>query len=535
MQPVVTEAEMRALDRATIEEIGLPALTLMETAGRGVAEAALRMLGAARGHVAVICGPGNNGGDGFVIARVLHARGIDAVAYLAVPREQIRGDARLHLEICERAGAVVDSIATPAELAGHREAIAGATLAIDALFGIGLTRPIEGHLADVVGAINAAARRLAVDIPSGLATDTGVTLGVAVDAQRTVTMAALKIALVSAPGFASCGELEVVDIGIPPALLAASSPRAALIEAEDVARVLPRARALDHKGTRGHVLVVGGGPGMRGAGRLAATGALRAGAGLVTLAGAGDSIAAPDSVMTRALGDRLLGSALEVTAAVVIGPGLGQDAHALGLVREVLAAGLPAVLDADALNVMVATPGELAAATGALVLTPHPGEAARLLGTTTAAIEADRLVAARALARLTRAVVVLKGARTIVCDGATADDHCAIIGGGSPALATAGSGDVLAGVIGAFLAQGLDAGDAARAGVFVHGRAGSGSPRCTARVAWCRLTWHPRSPTSFAGCSLDLNSRGGIARVRLTTHVVSTQPREQSFQANMTS
>ena len=252
MQPVVTEAEMRALDRATIEEIGLPALTLMETAGRGAAEVARRMLGDTRGHVAVICGPGNNGGDGFVIARVLHGRGIDAVAYLAVPRDQVRGDARTHLEICERAGAVVRSIATPAELATQRATIAGAALAIDALFGIGLARPIEGHLAEVVGAINAAALRMAVDLPSGLATDTGVTLGVAVAAHRTVTMGALKIALASAPGFASCGALEVVDIGIPPALIAASTPRAGLVGIDDVAQVIPRAHPLDHKGTRGH-------------------------------------------------------------------------------------------------------------------------------------------------------------------------------------------------------------------------------------------------------------------------------------------
>jgi len=354
----------------------------------------------------------------------------------------------------------------------HRDAIATAPLAIDALFGIGLQRPIEGHLAAVVVAINAAARRLAVDIPSGLATDTGRTLGIAVEAHRTVTMGPRKIALASAPGFARCGEIEVVDIGIPPALIAASGVHASLVEAEDVARWLPRAHVLDHKGMRGHVLVVGGGPGMRGAGRLAATAALRAGAGLVTLAGAGDSIAAPDSVMTRALEDKPLGATLDGKAAVVIGPGLGTDDDAAGRLREVLAAGIPATLDADALNLLARTPAAIAKAEGPIVITPHPGEAARLLGTTAPLVEGDRLAAARALAAITRAVVVLKGARTIVCDGTIGDDHCAIIGAGGPALATAGSGDVLAGVIGAFLAQGLAAGDAARAGAFVHGRAG---------------------------------------------------------------
>lgn len=472
MQPVVTAAEMRALDRATIEEIGLPAMTLMETAGRAVADAAERMLAGAGGHVAVVCGPGNNGGDGFVAARVLRSRGIDAVAYLAVERDALRGDARAHLEICERAGGVVQSIASPQALAAQRDALARAVLAVDALFGIGLTRPIEDHIAAIVVAINAVPRRLAVDIPSGLETDTGRMLGIAVEAHRTVTMGARKVALASAPGFAWCGEVEVVDIGIPPALVAASGIRASLVEAADVARWLPRSHALDHKGTRGHVLVVGGGPGMRGAGRLAATAALRAGAGLVTLAGAGESIAAPDSVMTRALEDKPLGTTLEGKAAVVIGPGLGTDEHADARLREVLASGLPATLDADALNLLAKSPETIAKAAGSIVITPHPGEAARLLGSTTAEIESDRLAAARALATLTRSVVVLKGARTIVCDGTLGDDHCAIIGAGGPSLATAGSGDVLAGVIGAFLGQGLAAGDAARAAAFVHGRAG---------------------------------------------------------------
>jgi NAD(P)H-hydrate epimerase len=202
MLPVTTAAEMRELDRATIEEIGLPGLTLMETAGRAVADAALRMLPpGAGGRVAVVCGPGNNGGDGFVVARVLRSRGVDARAYLAAGRAGLRGHALEHLAVLERAGGVVLALDTPAALEEHRGAIAGAALAVDALFGIGQTRPIEGHLAAVVAAINEAPRRLAVDIPSGLDTDTGRTLGASVQADRTVTMGVLKIALVSSPGF----------------------------------------------------------------------------------------------------------------------------------------------------------------------------------------------------------------------------------------------------------------------------------------------------------------------------------------------
>jgi NAD(P)H-hydrate epimerase len=219
------------------------------------------------------------------------------------------------------------------------------------------------------------------------------------------------------------------------------------------------------------VLVIAGSPGMRGAGRLAATAALRAGAGLCTLAADGE-LDAPDSVMTHSLDRAELAALVSGKAAIVIGPGIGTAATAAARTREVLAAGIPAVLDADALNAMARDPGAIARAAGPIVVTPHPGEASRLLGISVGDIEADRLAAARALAARTRAVVVLKGARTIVCDGTTEDRYCAINPTGGPALATGGSGDVLAGTIGALLAQGLSAVDAARAGVYVHGAAG---------------------------------------------------------------
>ena len=470
MRPVVTAAEMRALDRATIEEVGLPSIALMETAGRAVAAAARAMLHGAPGHVAVVCGPGNNGGDGFACARVLRDHGVDATCYLAAPRDQLSADARVHLAILERAGGVVRAIATTEELGECGDAIAGAALVIDALFGVGLARAIDGHFADVVALVNHASRCLAVDIPSGLDADTGRALGACVTAHRTVTMAALKVAHVSAPGFARCGEVEVADIGVPRGLIDAQAIRAGVIEPHDVARVLPRAAPLDHKGRRGHVVVIGGLPNMRGAGRLCAMAALRAGAGLVTLAAAGE-VTADDSVMTRSL-ETDLGELLDGKAAVAIGPGLSQSDLAAGWVGEVIAAGAPAVLDADALNLCAGIVPALAKAAGPLVLTPHPGEAARLLGTTVPEIEADRLAAARALAQRSHAVVVLKGARTVVCDGTLGDEFCTINTTGGPELATGGSGDVLSGVIAALLAQGMAPADAARAAVLVHGRAG---------------------------------------------------------------
>ena len=477
MRPVVTTAEMRALDRATIEEIGIPGLTLMETAGRAVAAAAERMLPPEAGgrkpdhRIAVVCGPGNNGGDGFVIARVLRERGYDAVVYLAAERGKLKGDAAAHLAILEKAGGVVRAIDTAQALAELGDAIAAAALVVDALFGIGMDRTIAGHEADVIAAINRGALRLAVDIPSGLDSDHGRVRGTAVNAHRTVTMGALKVAHASAPGFALCGEIEVADIGIPSALVATGGIRAGLVEQSDIARVLPRSSALDHKGTRGHVLVVGGMPGYRGAGRLASLAALRAGAGLVTLASAGD-VRADDSIITRSLEGSLAGS-FDGKSAIVIGPGLGQSESAATWVGEVIASGVPAVLDADALNLVAGIVEALAKAAGPLVLTPHPGEAARLLGTSAADVEADRLAAARTLAAKTHAVVVLKGARTIVCDGTIGDDFCALHAVGGPELATGGTGDVLAGTIASLIAQGLAPVDAARAGVYVHGLAGA--------------------------------------------------------------
>lgn len=464
MLPVVTATQMRALDRAAIDEVGLPGFTLMETAGRAVAASVHAKLAARHSHVAVVCGPGNNGGDGFVCARVLRTLGHDAVVYLAAARDRVRGDANAHLAVFEKSGGEVRMLDSRASLDEHGAAIAGAAIVVDALFGIGLDRPIDGHVAAVIDLINRACRKLAVDIPSGLDTDTGRVLGAAVRADHTVTMAAQKIALASAPGFAWCGTVEVADIGVPPQLLTAPHVDAGILEAGDVR--LPTVAPLDYKSRRGHVLIVGGMPGMRGAGRLAANAALRSGAGLVTLAATGE-VVADDSVMTTSL-DAALGSAADSKAAIVVGPGLGRSEQARGWLAEVLATEVPTVIDADGLRLLdahhrVAKP---------VVLTPHPGEAAHLLGTTVGEVENDRLTAARKLAAQTRAIVVLKGARTIVCDGTQGSNFCSINPTGGPELATAGSGDVLAGVIGGLLAQGLSAVDAARAGVWIHGRAG---------------------------------------------------------------
>ena len=484
MKYVVSAAEMRAIDAATIEGIGLPGAVLMENAGRAVADAAVEELGAgddgSRGAVAVVAGAGNNGGDGYVVARVLRARGIEALVYLAAGRGEVRGDALIHLAAYEQSGGMATSIAEPDELAEHRDAIEAAPVVVDALFGTGLARPVSGHLADVIEVMNRSRGCvIAVDIPSGLSADRGVPLGTAARAHRTVTMGFLKLGIAVAPGVARAGRVTVAEIGIPVELAQAHGIRVAVLEASDLAGSLRRPELLDHKNRRGHVLVVAGSPGKRGAGRLSAWAALRAGAGLCTLASDGDELAAPDPIMTAALdaelpdaGERLVELA-RGKAAVAIGPGMAPGAGGRALVRAALARlEVPLVLDADALNHLAGDAALVASARAPVVLTPHPGEAARLLGTSAAEVEADRVAAARALAELTRAVVVLKGAGTLVCDGAVGDGFVTINPTGGPALATAGSGDVLTGVVAALVGQGLEVGEAARAAVYLHGLAG---------------------------------------------------------------
>lgn len=485
MRRVATAAEMRALDAATIRDVGLPGATLMETAGRGAAAVVARLLAGqgARGPVAIVCGAGNNGGDGFVIARVLRAAGHDATAYLVAPRARVTGDAALHLAACERSGGrVVDVELGSAEArAALDAAIDGAAIIVDALFGTGLDRAIVGELATLVERINAAPGvRVAVDIPSGLAADTGHPLGVAVRADHTVTMGLLKVGIAGAPGFDRAGAVEVVDIGIPPRLAEAGT-RAAEVERSDARAWLPDHGRLAHKGTRGHVLVVAGSPGKRGAARLTSLAVLRGGAGLCTLAAAGDdaAIGAPDAVMTATLPPATPATAADAVAALralldgkdalAIGPGMPDDASGRAWLDAVLAAGVPTVIDATGLTHLAGRLDVLATATAPIVLTPHPGEAARLLGTTAAAVEADRMSAVRGLAAATGATVLLKGARTLVCD---ATGFVTINPTGGASLATAGAGDVLTGLIAALLAQGVDAPTAARLGAYLHGAAG---------------------------------------------------------------
>lgn len=506
---LVSPETMAWLDRESAAAGGPPTPELMARAGAAAFEAIRRRFPSEwAGRVAVLCGPGNNGGDGMVVARHLAAAGARRVrAVLLARREQVRGDAAGALTaLLEAAPEVLveapDEAALVAALGGLGAAggspgpvgpgAAGPDwdLAVDALFGTGLARPLEGRYRAAVEWLNAfPGPVVAIDVPSGVDAGTGQILGVAVQATLTLTFGLAKLGLALMPGATLAGRIEVLDIGHPPRLLAAA-PGDRLLDAAELAAAVRRLQPRDpagHKGTYGHVLVVAGAPGTAGAAALAALGALRGGAGLVTVAAPASLRPALEAKLWEAmvrplpegpdgtLAAAALDEVLELAAArdaLVLGPGLttrpGAAAVIQAAARHVLA---PAVLDADALNALGGPDGlaGLRAAAGPRVLTPHPGEMGRLLGRSTREVEADRPAAARAAAAASGAVALLKGARTLV---ARPDGALAVNPTGNPAMASGGMGDVLSGLLGALLAQGLDAAGAAELGAYLHGAAG---------------------------------------------------------------
>lgn len=489
MKPLLTADEMRLLDARTISGIGLPGAVLMETAGRGVFRWLQECYGdrLGMGPTAVVCGKGNNGGDGFVVARSLQNLGLPVTAFLLDRRDAVQGDAAIHLKAYLASGGTLVEVDEAAKDAPPH-ALRSAPVIVDAVLGTGLSDEVRGLPARAIAWIGSCdAPVVSVDLPSGVSSDTGKICGIAVRADLTVTFAYPKRGHYLFPGGALTGRLEVVEIGIPPSLLDSVSPGLLLVERGDCEGLLER--PLDsHKGIYGHVVAFGGSPGKEGAPGLAAAAALRAGAGLSTVAApAGVCRYAasryPLEVMTVPLPEPsseetewreelwfAATEARELADALVLGPGMGTGDGAAGFLRRALAeAKTPLVLDADALNLLSADPSTWRSPSAGAVLTPHPGEAARLLGATTAAVQEDRVGAARTLADRFGSTVVLKGAHTLV---AAPDAPVSLIREGNPGMATAGSGDVLSGVIGAFLARGLDSLDAARLGVYVHGMAG---------------------------------------------------------------
>lgn len=464
MLELLTTGQMAEADRLAIAG-GIPGIDLMERAGAAVAEAAVRLV--PEGRVLVLCGPGNNGGDGFVAGRLLRAAGRDVVLQLLGDPARLKGDARIAYGRWEG----------PTETAGP--ALPEAALAIDALFGAGLDRPLEGRAAEIVEALNAARLPVvAVDVPSGVSGDTGATLGVAVRATTTVTFFRLKPGHLIHPGRGHCGEVALADIGIPASVLDKIVPRA-WRNGRALWGDFVRLPANDsHKYRRGHAVVVSGPMARTGAGRLAAAAALRAGAGLVTLASPPDALAVNAHHLTAVMLRRMdgaegLADLLSDTrlTAVALGPGLGTGSAERALVAVALAAHPALVLDADALTAWQDEPGALFAAIDArpapVVLTPHDAEFARLFPDLTGRPKPDRVRAAAARAGAT---VILKGPDTAI---AAPDGRLAINANAPAWLATAGSGDVLAGIATGLLAQGVPGFEAAAAAVWLHGAAGA--------------------------------------------------------------
>jgi ADP-dependent NAD(P)H-hydrate dehydratase / NAD(P)H-hydrate epimerase len=482
---LLTARQMQELDRRAIEEFAVPGVVLMENAGRAVAEfGATRFTDRFPGPVLVLCGKGNNGGDGYVIARHLANRGWQVRTLVLAPRAAIAGDAAVNLEILQRSGAAVDCVTAADEL---HAALEGPVpqLVVDALFGTGLNNEVRGLYRQAIDWMNASgAPVLAVDIPSGVDADNGRILGAAVRADLTVTFACAKLGQVLHPGAGRVGELMVVDIGMPASLLEQFPDALGFVDRQTAAGMVPARPADGHKGTFGHLLLLAGSAGKTGAAALAAEGGLRAGAGLVTLATAASEqpvlAGKLTEAMTAALHETAGGVCLRAyeqlrelwagKEALAIGPGLGQLPETAALVRKLVSdCPLPLVVDADGLNALAGQSGLLNQREAATILTPHPGEMARLVGSTVRDVENDRVEVARRFAQDHRVLLVLKGARTIV---AFPDGQLRINSTGNPGMASGGMGDVLTGLLGGLLAQGLKATDAAVLGVYLHGLAG---------------------------------------------------------------
>jgi NAD(P)H-hydrate epimerase len=455
-----TAGQVRDLDRRAIHELGIPGYELMTRAGHATLNS-LRALWPATRSISVLCGPGNNGGDGYVVARVARAQGIRAHVVALGDPQRLAGDAR---RACE------EFVADGGRIEPWSPAALESDVIVDALYGTGLTRAVGGEAAAMIDAINASGRPLvAVDVPSGLHADSGAVLGVATRAALTVTFIGRKLGAYLGAAPEHVGHLVFDGLQVPPETYAAATPAARLLGESDVHETLARRRRAAHKGDHGHVLVIGGGSGMPGAARLAGEAALRAGAGLVTLAVHPDSVgvvaARPELMCVAARSASDLVAAISRATVVAVGPGLGQGDWSRELFEAALASGRPLVVDADALNLLAAAPRRQER----WVLTPHPGEAARLLGTTSVAVQADRLAAARRLQERYGGTIVLKGAGSIVQAGVGVPGIC---DRGNPGMASGGMGDVLTGVIAGIEAQCRNLDVAARAGVFVHAQAG---------------------------------------------------------------
>lgn len=479
MLPLLNAAQVRALETAAAERLGLSTALLMERAGIAIGEAAARLL-SPEGTAWILCGAGNNGGDGLVAARRLAELG-RRVRVEVLGGEPKGADPARNYAALRTVG--IEPAAIPPDVR-----IAPGDVVVDAIFGTGLNRAVTGAAAEAIERIRSwrqqGAKVIAADLPSGVPSDTGRLEGPCVRADLTLALGVLKLGHALEPGATFCGAIERIDIGLPSLELAGVRDVSVfLVEESDARRALPARDADTHKGTYGHVLAIAGSWGKTGAAALVGKAALRTGAGLVTIAARPEALApamahAPELMGVELVGDGGLGlgdlnpllEAADKKSALVIGPGIPRSEDTARLLSSLLEElDAPTVLDADALNAFASSPELLSRAKAPLLLTPHPGEMARLLGISTQEVQADRINAARSFATKHHVAVILKGARTLL---ATEDGRVFLNPTGNPGMASGGTGDVLAGMCGALLAQGLSIEETAKTAVFAHGLAG---------------------------------------------------------------
>jgi hydroxyethylthiazole kinase-like uncharacterized protein yjeF len=481
---IVTTQQIKNIDRRAIRAFGIPGMVLMENAAAAVMTAMEKFFDGLQGvRVGIICGKGNNGGDGLALARRLRISGVPVRVALLSSFGALKGEAKANLSILRKMDLEIVQNASSRSLA---DIVGWSDVLVDALLGVGLSSPLKGRYAQAVAMINSSGRPVvAIDMPTGINADTGGVMGAAIKADLTVTMAFLKRGLVLYPGAEYAGTVRVADLGIPAEVAEKENISVSLLDRGSIQGVIGSRLSDAHKGDFGHLMVVAGSPGKAGAAIMAARGALRAGAGLVSVATPNNIVPIIQSQVVEAMavpsaesieGTLGIGSEEELLkamgkmTAVAIGPGLSTHYETVQAVRNLIKRlTIPAVIDADGLNALVGFLDILKRVKASMILTPHPGEMGRLLGISSDEVQRDRIEIAAAFARKYRVTVVLKGAATVV---ATPYGWVYVNSTGNPGMASGGTGDVLTGMIGSFLAQGYSASQAACLGVYLHGRAG---------------------------------------------------------------
>jgi NAD(P)H-hydrate epimerase len=483
---LVRASEIQEMDRITIQELGIPGAVLMENAARGATRIFLEhFVPPANSHVVILCGRGNNGGDGYVMARYLQQGGVRVTVIVLSKLNKISGDALINLNVIKRMGLEILEVPDAKSWGTGRRVIRNCDFIVDGILGTGLNSPVKGFYGQVIKYVNSVGKSvMAIDIPSGLNADTGQIMGAAIQAELTATFGFPKLGHLVFPGADLVGRLARIDIGIPDSVASRVPTSSLMIEPADLSDLLAIEKQDIHKGSRGHLLILSGSTGKTGAATLTALGALRAGAGLVTLGVPKSLNPILETKLTEAMTEPLpetsdgslsLKAEKEIKAlmdgktALALGPGLSTNSETARLVRRIVAGSrLPMVIDADGLNALSQDRTSITSCSETAILTPHPGEMARLTGIKTSAIQHDRIGTSIQFVKEYGCHLALKGARTLI---AQPDGRLYVNPTGNPALSSGGAGDVLTGLIGGFLARGWPMTEAAIAGAYLHGMA----------------------------------------------------------------